>query len=68
MSAQKERCDVRGCKRVVWGIGLQFYCLLHTQELFSERLGRHVLFNRNTGVDHISGKTVNELNREPRAR
>ena len=68
MSVQKERCDVRGCKRVVWGISLQLYCKRHTEEIFSERLGRLVIFNRNTGIDHISGKTVNELNRELRAR
>ena len=40
MSTQKERCQVRGCKGVAWGIGFQLYCKRHTEGIFSERLGR----------------------------
>ena len=68
ISMQKEQCQVPGCKRVAWGISLQLYCKRHTEEIFSARLRRPVIFNRNTGVDHISGKTLDELKRERRAR
>ena len=65
---QKERCEVPGCKRIAWGIGFQLYRKRHTEEVFSKRLGCLVVFNSNTGVDDISGKTWQELNREIRVK
>ena len=38
MVRQKATCDVPKCKSVAWGIGIQLYCLRHTQEIISEKL------------------------------